>query len=404
MLKLAKSLGIRTRSRCRLEVHNWRTGRIEQRTGWIRNLLLDQGLNGLAQETTNAIQCYPSQAFLNARIGDSNAANEIASGAITFTQSGTTLTASASFFTAAMVGGIFKWGSGSSGNERYIASYTSATQVTLDTSETVGTPDTGSVWMVQRTALVNQIAVSTGYRTNGGDNGISIVGNVATLQRTFTFAPPGVAQNVNEIGYYKDNSTARVYGRIVLPSTVVVGTSNFLVLILQLELTYSPAAPTAVSDVGTNLDTAGNAMLEIVNIGDWGTLRDVQSSGAVGVGSAIMDGSGGQARFRLYVSSYSQDSATNNGSCPVPTAIIRAAGPSWSKVSGVRGAMRFLETAQSVTTAGQTLYGLGLGGFTSSGTQNHFDIRLTTTPTLPTGTFTYDSDFRCVYSRTLTNS
>lgn len=401
-MNIAKALSVKTRSRCRLEVHNWKTGKVEQRTGWIRNLILDQGLNGLAKDTTNTIQTYPSNCFLNARIGDDNSPNEIASGAVTFTQSGTTLTASGSFFTAAMVGAIFKWGSGSSGNERYIASYTSATQVTLDTSETVGTPDTGSVWMVQRTALVNQIAVSTGYRTNGGDNGVTIVGNVATLQRVFTFAPPGVAQNVNEIGYYKDNSTARVYGRIVLPSTVVVSTSNFLVLILQLELTYSPSTPTAVSDVGTNFDTAGTAMLEVVNLADRKTLSSIASTGLVQPGSAAMDASGGQPYFGLLVSNYTQDSATNGGAAPTPTTLLGTAN-NWAKVAGVRGMMRITQTSASIVCAGQTCYGLRIGGAVVP-SDNQFDIKLTTPVVLPTGNFVYDLDFRCLYGRTLTNS
>lgn len=397
-------MSVRTRSRCRLEVHNWKTGKIEQRTGWIRNLILDQGLNGLARQSS--IETSPADCFASARIGSDNSPNEIASGAVTFTQSGTTLTASGSFFTAAMVGAIFKWGSGSSGNERYIASYTSATEVVLDTSETVGTPDTGSVWMVQRTNLVTELAKATGIRTNGGDNGITIVNNVATLQRVFTFSPPGSTQNVNEIGYYKNGTDALVYGRIVLPSTVVVSTSNFLVLILQLELTYSPGVPTAVSNVGTNLDTAGSAMLECLSATDSGRsqLRTILSTGASGSAGGTMDGTGGVVRFALLVADYTQRTATNDGTEPNPTSLIQGTNLSWAKVSGVRGAMRLVQTGASVTCAGQTLYGLRIGSDVNGSERNSFDIKLTTTDTLPVGSFTYDLDFRCLYGRTLTNS
>jgi hypothetical protein len=81
------------------------------------------------------------------------------SGGITFTQSGTTLTASAGFFSAADVGRLFKWGTGSTGNEIYITGYTSTSVVTVGTSATVGTPEIGTVWYVNTAALQTPLAI-----------------------------------------------------------------------------------------------------------------------------------------------------------------------------------------------------------------------------------------------------
>jgi hypothetical protein len=401
-----------------------RTGEVIKDNPFRKNLTYDIGLNAMARAVTGTpttLRCGPASIARVCRIGDSTSAVKIASGAITFTQAAFTVTASSGFFTAAMVGAILKYGAaGSGGVEYYITAFTSATVVTVDTSATVGAT-AGVVWMVQQSAMGNLLFTSSSYQTNAGDNQTTLVGNVATHQRTFTFPVQGAPYNVNEVGYTSQTGGVQVLGRIVLPSTDVVGTSNFYRVIILVTVTYTPSAPSAVGNLGVNWNTAGNAMMEF-----W-SVAGIDSTGAVNGASpnndfASLDAcseysgflgntSGGMYLIARIGATYAQNAS-----------ISTAMGLSWGTlntnylqvdsnlrqwtVTAARGAMKLSYTGNSSTT-GQTCYGIGISpNFNSLNTNRDkpaFDILFTTPQALPNGSWLPTIEFTQTYSRTLVN-
>lgn len=366
-----------------------KTRKVLKESAPMKNLVLDNGLNALARSTNATV---PASFATGVRVGSGSTANSFASGAITFTQSGATVTASAGFFNAGMVGMLFKWGTGSGGNERYILTYISATQVTVDTSETVAAPDVATVWNVARSTLETLLYSSATHETTTGACETTFSGGQITHKRTINFPQQAASYNVNEIGYFSSTAGTTVFGRIVLPATEVVPPTSFLQVVISFSVNYSPAAPTAVTNVGTNIDTAGNAMIETVSNSN--AFKQVTSTGGVSAVSPRLDGVGTAPNLQLCISNYTQNATP--GAALTPTIII---GPSATWVyNSVRGQMSAYFNAP-VSTSGQTLYGFGLGATTNI----YADIKLTTPYVLPVGSFLPQTRFYMTYNRTLTN-
>jgi hypothetical protein len=382
-----------------------KTGRCVKESPWRKNLILDAGLDGLAYRTSQSLN---TSGFANlttrAAIGSGTNPNSIASGAVTFTQAATTVTASAGFFTAGMVGGILKYGAGSAGVEYYITAFISTTQVTVDTSATVGAT-VGTVWMVQQTTLQTPISDNTAYLTSAGSNSTTFNATSLVHKRTFLFgAGP---YTVNEIGYAPvapSGNANRVAGRLVLPSSDVVGASNFYVVILSLTVSFAPATPLAVGNVGTNINTAGNAMIEysgFTYVNADGTTNGGDST-ALDIGSS---GGGSGCILNFSTATYTQNATvpTNNvewGGSTYAVLDVTTTPSEWVYASALGTAQRSF--GGSVTTAGQTLYGMGMRrNFAAS--KPVFDIKFTTPQTAPTGSFNPVTVFKMVCGRTLTN-
>lgn len=386
-------------AKVKTKICNAKTGTVIRESPWQRNLVLDNGLNVLARKSgiSNLPLALPATLAQNVIIGSGTNPTKISSGAITFTQAGTTLTASGGFFAANMVGGLFKWGTGSAGNELYITAFTSSTVVTVGTSATVSTPDVGVVWQVQQSGMQTQVAVTgtKSYQTNTGDCSTTYGSNTIILQRTYIIPQQAAPYNVNEIGYASNTVTSDLNaaaGRLVLASTDSVGTSNFYVIVIVLTFTYSPSTPTAVSNVGTNINTAGNAMLEAFCI------NTVLSSGAANNSNSFLDGATG-AVLLFATATYSQRGSIQQTQTPLSVTNISLGSVNWTNDAATRGRMT-LTYAGSTTTSGQTLYGCGVG---SAGAGFAFDVKFTTPQTAPTGTFQPNSVFECIYNRQLIN-
>ena len=385
------------RARVRTEIVESASGIAVKISPWTENLCFDNALSFLVSTAASF-----AGLFAHLKIGSGTTANSFAGGAITFTQVGTTITASGAFFTAGMVGSIFKYGTGTSGAEQYIATVAGGGLSCTVTGAglTVATPTVATVWMVQQTALQTWLANSTGYQTNTGDNSTVIAGAAITLQRTFLFATPGSTQNINEIGY-SDNSTAdgSCRGRIVLPSTDVVDTSHFYRVVMQLSVTVAPVTPTAASNVGTNIDTTGTVVFEYY---------DFQAIGASGVAAAyqnsgvnFMDGGTSTPWIGLRIGTWSQPANTQTGTAPVTGETFNLVLANFS-TSGQPLGQSISTTNFSWTTAGQTLNGFGLA-YSNSGIRDVWTLKLTTPVTLPTGTFQGSLSVTKVFTRTLTN-
>jgi hypothetical protein len=360
------------------------------------NLILDSGLNAMARSNTLGLACFPATASNVCLIGGGTNPNSIASGAVTFTQSGTTITASGSFFTSAMVGCIFKYGTGSGGAEYYITAFTNATTVTVDTSATVASPTVATVWFVQQTTLQTFLFASSTYQTNTGDCGSTISGNQVTHKRTYVFAQQGSPYTVNEIGYASSLVSNRVLGRVVLGSSDVVGTTNFYVVVISITVTYSPSTPLAVTNVGTNINTAGTLMIEGMNC----TVVTSTGGTAANPGSApstILDNTG---TLMFKTATYTQNGTINSSSGASAASRLDAGSGSWVN-DNTRVGSATLSTTSSFSTTGQTLYGFGFRDTNVVGLW--LDVLFTTPQTAPTGTFIPSSVWRLTYTRTLVN-
>lgn len=388
------------RARVRTEIVDAVTGIAVKTSPWVDNLVLDGALSYLAGGGTFA------GVFTTLKIGSGTDPTQIAGGAITFTQAGTTITASGIFFTAAMVGAIFKYGTGTAGAEQYIASIGGGglTCVVTGAGMTVGTPTVGTVWQVQATALQTYLAKDTGYQTNAGDNSTTLTGGSITHQRTFIFATPGVTQNINEIGYTENSANdGTCLGRIVLPSTDVVDTSHFYRVVMQLAIIVAPAAPTAVGNVGTNINTAGNVMFEYYDlfaIGATGAASSYQGGGGTPVN--FMDGVLTSPLFGLRTTTWSQPGAIQTGNAPAVTSAYVQSLTTFTTAGQPLG-QSISTTAFSWTAAGETLYGFMVGWVSGPNCKAVWTLKLTATVTLPSGTFQGTLSITKLFTRTLTN-
>jgi hypothetical protein len=394
--KIYKGVEVAVAMRVKTIQRNAATGEIVSESPFKHNLVMDGGLNALAR-STNATS--PAQMFSGCRVGSGSTSDKIASGAITFTQAGTTLTASAPFFTAGMVGYLFKWGSGTGGAESYINAFTSSTQVTLADSATVAVPEVGVVWNVTRTALETLLYSSSTYETTAGSCQTTVSGALVTHKRTFNFAQQVSSYNVNEIGYFSSTAGTTVFGRVVLGATEVVAPTNFLQVVLELDVTYSPNAPTAVSDVGTNINTAGNAMIENILATGASCICAVAANGTNNVPSTLstLDGSSSSS-IRGLIANYTQNGATSQAGSLNPSNILFQDTINWT-YAGARGKMTLTSNA-TISTAGQTLYGVCVARNTN---YIIFDVKFTSTYALPTGSFLPQCVFAVTYNRLLNN-
>jgi len=363
---------------------------------WQENLILDYGLNAWAKQ--GGAQHNPSNSFDYCQIGSGTTPVAYPSGSITFTQATTTITASASFFTSAMVGGLFKWGTGSGGAELYISAVeVGGLSCTVTTSATVSTAAVGTVWMVQQSSLTAFIRSQDSYATGGSNCGYTTTGANITMQRTYIFLPPGSAQDVNELGWYGGGDGSHCFGRLVLSTTDVIGTSNYYVVQIQIGIDYSPASPVTVTSVGTSIDTSGTLALEAF------ACHVPSNTGTDATISADSSLDGESAVFGLITQTYSQNASPGAEAMGVMSAYVSVNYPDWARItSGLPGIMRFQSANESWTTAGETVYGIGLCSV--GGTVGPcIDVLLANPFTLPVGPYVLSTQWTIQYTRELSN-
>jgi hypothetical protein len=227
-------------------------GTLARARSFKRNLILDQGLNLVA--TTQWAAC-----FAYCAVGTGTTATKRDSGSVTFSRSGTTVTASAGFFDSADTGRLLKW---DTGQECYLT-YVNATTCTSNLSGTIGAAE-GTVWYVNQTALTTETARTNSLSGDGGANGTTFTTDTYTHKRTFLF--PAVVSGVtyNEIGWSPSGS-GNLFGRDTIPGGDMLAAGQQYKVVVQLLITISPVASTAQGDVGNNgFNTAGNYNHEYV--------------------------------------------------------------------------------------------------------------------------------------------
>jgi hypothetical protein len=387
-------------AKVKLSSRNAETGKLTRLTGWRSNLILDVGLNYLANNSGNSGY---AGLITYCKVGSGTTPNSVNSGgSAIFSQATNVVTASTAFFTSAMVGAILKYGAtGSSGTEQYITAYTSPTQVTVSSSATVAAI-AGTVWFVQQTGLQTYLYQSNTYPNGGSYNGYTISNNVITYYRTFNFSVQASPYNVNEVGYDSQAGSTTVLGRIVLGTTVTVPTTDFLVVEIQISVTQSPGAPLTVSNVGTGLNTAGQIMWQAWNA------SNIDPSGARGLFPA--NGSYGilmDTSYNCHLQFYTGSAITLQGSIQNSNPATSSSGYDVSfgalNQSGNPVGYGTSSANYSFTTAGETCSALVFGGDAGGPIAQLLVLNLTTPVVLPVGSFTGSFTYEAIFGRTLVN-
>ncbi len=221
-----------------------------------KNLILDQGLDRVAVEKWQDCIRY-------AAAGSDATPTRRDSGAVTVSRAGSVLTASAGFFVPADVGRLFKF---NTGEEVKITAYTSATQVSTATSGAIAAA-AGTVWYVNQTGLVAELARTNTYGTAGGDNTLALdaVAGTLTQRRTFIFPPEAALVTYREVGWSHDGAADQnLFGRDVLPGAgLTLAAGQQLKIVLDLVLTLELLAPEAANTLPWS---GGTAQQQLENI------------------------------------------------------------------------------------------------------------------------------------------
>lgn len=243
-------------------------GRVVSQRGPKRNLILDSGLNALASTSW-------TDQFQTAHVGTGTTPTKRDSGAVTFTRTGSTVTASAGFFEAADVGRLLRF---DTGEEVRITAYSDAQTVTTADSGSIAASE-GTVWYVNQTALISQSKTTSTYATTGGANGSSFASGVWTHKRTFLFSAEAGSVTYREIGW--SASGGSLFGRDLLAGVgVSLIAGQQLRVTVELSVTYSQLVSTAFGDVGSGgFATTGACGIE--NVGQVGKVNTNGSSSSV---------------------------------------------------------------------------------------------------------------------------
>lgn len=370
--------------------------------GWQKNLVFDTGLNALAGGFGYANLLNTCGA------GSGTNPNSYSPGTAIFTQVATTITATSTFFTSLMVGGIFKYGTGTGGAEQYITAIGGGglSCTVSGAGMTVATATAGTVWMVQQTGLQTSLGSTNTYLINGS-TGNTFTGTSVTLTQNFQFATPGSTWSVNEICY---GGASPYCGRIALSSTVTVSTAQFLVCTVQILITQTPNTPTGVANVGTGINTAGTGIFQ-----NWLIfgLNSANGNGGIypgpdGVGGSFMDA----RSFGGTICFYTGSAITLNSNIGTTTIAPLTTNIGYVMTSNNKPTNSGQPVGVGVgapdtfafTTAGETVSSIVFGG--RDGLNQIYPVyilNLTTPLTLPTGSFSGTWFWQLTFTRQLSN-
>lgn len=239
-------------------------GSIAYEGPWIRNLILDQGLNNLAT-------VYYADLFKYCAVGTGVQVTQRTGGfdgtttrTASMTSGDATITANAASFDASDVGRRIRWTSGAdSGFETTIASYTDSTHVeATDVAPETISSGTFKVFYVEQTGLTTESKRSNEYSTKPNDNSTTQATTTPfakTLKRSFLFPAESAQITYKEIGFSNlgvagNNLNIRV--NLNPGSNVTVNEGQRLRVTYSFKITPSPT----VSTSGTAAITDSNLM------------------------------------------------------------------------------------------------------------------------------------------------
>jgi hypothetical protein len=216
-----------------------------------RNLLLDSGLDGIA------VRAF-WDTFTNCVLGDGTTPTKRDSGSITVSIASEVATASANYFESGDVGRLLKL---DSGQEVYIAAYTSPTEISV-TGASDDSADEATIWYVNETGHANELVRTSTLSSDSGDVSSTWDSPQIEHKRTFVFPEETGARTYKEIGWsHTASSGGNLLGRDLIPSggdSIAPGQQYKVVVKLRIEI--NPVTQTSQTNVGTGLNTSGNAI------------------------------------------------------------------------------------------------------------------------------------------------
>lgn len=355
------------------------------------NLILDSGLDKVASVAWQS--CW-----FTMLLGNQVSPTPIqrGSGSVTVSQTANTLTASGSFFQSSDVGRLFKF---DSGNEIYITAFTSSTVVTCGGPSNTVASSPGTIWYVNETALDHFYVATTGILSGGSNNGTSAIGNVVTYKRTFLgSAITGSSVTLTEIGFSDSTTNANLFDRDIIPGGITLLVGDQPLAVAQLIMTITPDTSVSVGNVGTGIDTSGNAILSGLNFNDpLGAISYVDTSGVTSsIGNNFLEPSqAGAYAFGAITATFTLP-GFSNGVGPSYTA-TSAVSPSLQAYSSGNFYRDFNFSFGTSLIVGN-IYGYLLGPVNQAGWVQKF-----TTPFAKLNTQTLTGTIRRSWQRILTN-
>jgi len=212
------------------------TGKPVSESGWVKNLILNNGLDQVA--TRSWCNC-----FTYCVAGGGTTASSISSGAITATQVGANVSASGAIFTSAMVGDMIAW---DGGEERRILTFVDDQHVTVTPSTPNASTDTFTIWNTSRNNLDAEVQRSNSYQTGAPNCESSRTGSILHHRRTYDFPVEVGNVTYGEIGFsWAASGLSTIFSRIVPPAIPVLA-GQFLRIVYELALTLSPTLPSHI--------------------------------------------------------------------------------------------------------------------------------------------------------------
>jgi hypothetical protein len=267
----------------RYKIEVVRNGKVVKSLPFRDYMITDSGLDSVGTKNWLPMLNYPL-------LGENGSPTPVRrdSGSITFTQAGTTITASSGFFVAGDTGRLFKWGTGETGAEVYLT-YVSATQATASASATVSSPTIGTIWYVNTNTLLTFITGLTWSRlTNASENFTStaVVGDTVTVTHQQTVYSSAFVANktITEIAFNDTNANTAVFDRDIITPSVALLIGDQAKIICQLISRYSSVTPVAVGNVATGYDSSGQFQIESLAINNTLGIDSYNSGGSYGWG------------------------------------------------------------------------------------------------------------------------
>lgn len=250
------------RGRYKAFVIDAETQAIVEERDWKPNLFLNQGMNGVATKLIASLN-------LTCCVGTGTTDTKLDSGATTASQTGTTVTASASIFVVGDVGNVVKW---DSGEEAFITAFTNDTTVTVSASQTVSSGQF-TVYRTNQTGLVAEVKRTNVYLTGSPNTDSIRTGNSFTNRRTFDFTAEVGSVTYHEVGLSDlTGAGANLNFRIKLDTPISLVAGQQLRIAHDFIFTLSPVTPVSFTPLNvTNWPvspaTNTNASFQLERIG-----------------------------------------------------------------------------------------------------------------------------------------
>ena len=284
----------------RYRIETIRCGEVVDSRPWVEHMITDAGLENLAANFGISMLALPI-------LGDAASPTPVRrdGGSILFSQSADVVSAdgAVSFFVAADVGRLLKFGTGTEGAECYVSEYISASSVRVDRSATI-TSQAAVIWYVNTAAILSPISGLTWSVVAGGAYNYTtgtVSGDVETVthQLTRVSSAFAAAKTITEIAFTSaGGGNAGVFDRDTIQPGAGVLVGDQARVTVQLIYKLSGVAPRAVADFGVGVDTAGQlAFVSSYITDEGGGLASVRSDGQVMDG--ILDPSGAAGNMRI---------------------------------------------------------------------------------------------------------